>query len=94
MKGYSNIELAFRIIMTFIEGFVASFLVLGADKDLSEKPIRQSVVLGAVASGISAMVNFIKLIMDDNKRLMHENNNLKVNNSNEIVKNELPNNIE
>lgn len=91
MRAFTSFELAFRIVLTFIEGFIASFLILGADKDLSDKPIRQSVVLGAVASGISAMVNFIKIIMDDNKRLTHENNNLL----NKVSTDDnLPNNIE
>lgn len=91
MRAFTSFELAFRIVLTFIEGFIASFLILGADKDLSNKPIRQSVVLGAVASGISAMVNFIKIIMDDNKRLTHENNNLL----NKVSPDDnLPNNIE
>ena len=91
MRAFTSFELAFRIVLTFIEGFIASFLILGADKDLSNKPIRQSVVLGAVASGISAMVNFIKIIMDDNKRLTYENNNLL----NKVSPDDnLPNNIQ
>ena len=76
MKGYSNGELAFRIVITFIEGFVGSMVVLLNGQDVSDKSIRQSAVIGGIGAGISATINFIKLVLEENKKLNIENNSL------------------
>ena len=76
MRGYSNGELAFRIVITFIEGFVGSMVVLLNGQDVSDKSIRQSAVIGGIGAGISATINFIKLVLEENKKLNIENNSL------------------
>ena len=67
MKNYSNSELAFRIIVTFLEGFFGS-LYIGTNgfQEMSNNETIKSIIIGSVASGISGVVNLIKLIIESN----------------------------
>ena len=71
MNNYSNSELAFRIIITFLEGFFGSFYIgTNGFQEMTNKEAIKGIVVGSVASGISGVVNLIKLIIDaksDNK---------------------------
>ena len=79
MYNYSNSELAFRIIITFLEGFFGSFYIgTNGFQDLSNKEAIKSIVIGSVASGISGVVNLIKLIIE----------NKSCNNESEVINNE------
>lgn len=80
MKYYSNSELTFRIIVTFLEGFFGSFYIgTNGFQDLSNTEAVKSIIIGSVASGISGVVNLIKLVLE-NKSAKNE--------SEEIITNE------
>jgi len=64
-----NNDIAFRIIITFIESFIGSFVVLMPSSDFTDKVVRQSIIISCIGSGISAVVNYIKTILDENKSL-------------------------
>lgn len=64
-----NNDIAFRIIITFIESFIGSFVVLMPNSDFTDKVVRQSIIISCIGSGISAVINYIKAILDENKSL-------------------------
>lgn len=69
MKKLLNDSLFGKIIKTFIEGFLASLIVsLSTLTDISDKSIFKTVLVGAIAMGISMVLNLLQsLIAKDEK---------------------------
>ena len=61
MKKFLNDTLTGKIIKTFFEGFVASLVVaLPNITDISDINLLESVLIGAIAMGLSAVLNLIQ----------------------------------
>ena len=61
MKKFLNDTLIGKIIKTFIEGFLASLiLALGNVNDFSNEKLLESIFIGAIAMGLSAVLNLIQ----------------------------------
>ena len=52
-------DVLIRAFKTFIQGFLATMIVLLKESDLSDLNILKSVLIGALAGGISAIMNLI-----------------------------------
>lgn len=52
-------DITIRALKTFIQGFLATLIVLLKDSDFSDLNILKSVLIGAIAGGISAVMNLI-----------------------------------
>lgn len=52
-------DILIRAFKTFIQGFLATLIVLLKESDLSDLNILKSVLIGALAGGISAIMNLI-----------------------------------
>lgn len=52
-------DIVIRAIKTFIQGFLATLIVLVKESDLSDTNILKSILIGAIAGGISAVMNFV-----------------------------------
>ena len=55
-------DIAERAIKTFIQGFLGSLAVLLPNSDYSDLSVLKSVIIGALAGGLSALMN---LLFDD-----------------------------
>ena len=51
-----------RAIKTFIQGFLAVLVIAIADADLTNVAVLKSLIIGAVAGGISAVMNYAKTL--------------------------------
>ena len=61
MNNILNDKLVGKIIKTFIEGFIASLLVsLSSINSVSDLDIVKNILIGAIAMGISAVLNLIQ----------------------------------
>lgn len=61
MNNILNDKLIGKIIKTFIEGFIASLLVsLSSINNVSDLDIVKNILIGAIAMGISAVLNLIQ----------------------------------
>ena len=61
MKKFLNDTLTGKMIKTFIEGFVGSLVVtLPTITDLSDVKIIESIFVGAIAMGLSAVLNLLQ----------------------------------
>ncbi len=56
-----------RAIKTFIEGFIGALVITLPNADLSDKSVVYSVIVGAVATGISALLNLALNYIDKKK---------------------------
>lgn len=66
MKKYSGKEIFERASKTFIQGFIGSLAVTLPNTDFTTKGVWQSLLIGAIASGISAVMNtFSNMLGDD-----------------------------
>lgn len=64
MKKLLNDSLCGKIIKTFIEGFLASLIVsLSTITDISDKSILKTVLVGAIAMGISMVLNLLQSLI-------------------------------
>lgn len=61
-------DILIRAFKTFIQGFLATMIVLLKESDLSDENILKSVLIGALAGGISAVMNLILNALDDEKQ--------------------------
>ena len=52
-------DILIRAFKTFIQGFLATLIVLLKESDLTDMNILKSVLIGALAGGISAIMNLI-----------------------------------
>lgn len=60
LKKILNDKLLGKVLKTFIEGFIASILVVLPTTDLSNFDLVKSMMVGAIAMGISAVLNLIQ----------------------------------
>lgn len=52
-------DILIRAFKTFIQGFLATLIVLLKESDLTDLNILKSILIGALAGGISAIMNLI-----------------------------------
>lgn len=64
MKRYSRREIAERAGKTFIQGFIGSLAVTLPNTDWQTKGVWQSLFIGALASGLSAVMNWFSNYLD------------------------------
>lgn len=61
MKKILNDQIIGKVTKTFLEGFIASLIVaLPTMTDLSDLNLLKSILIGAIAMGISAVLNLIQ----------------------------------
>ena len=60
IKKVLNDKLLGKVLKTFIEGFIASIIVVLPTTDLSNFDLVKSMMVGAIAMGISAVLNLIQ----------------------------------
>lgn len=60
-KFFAN-DIVKRAIKTFVQGFLAIIVISVADADLTDLTVIKSLIVGGVAGGISAVMNYIKSI--------------------------------
>ena len=56
-----------RAIKTFIEAFIGSLAITLPNADLTDGAILKSILIGAIATGISALLNFVLNYIDKKK---------------------------
>ncbi len=62
-------DIVIRAIKTFIQGFLGALAVTLPTTDLTNTELLKSILIGAAAGGISAVMNFIRdLIMKNMKK--------------------------
>ena len=59
-------DIAIRAIKTFIQGFLATLVVLLKESDFSDFNLLKSILIGAIAGGISAVMNLILSLIPKN----------------------------
>lgn len=52
-------DILVRALKTFIQGFLGALIVTLPKSDISQTEVIKSLLIGAVAGGISALMNFI-----------------------------------
>lgn len=57
-------DILIRAFKTFIQGFLATLIILIKETDLSNENLLKSVLIGALAGGISAVMNLILKTLD------------------------------
>lgn len=66
-------DIVIRALKTFVQGFLATLIVLLKESDYSDLNILKSVIIGAIAGGISAVMNLIIQLMNkDNQTTFNE----------------------
>ena len=60
MKKILNDKLLGKVLKTFIEGFIASIIIVLPTTDLSNIDLVKSMMIGAIAAGISAVLNLVQ----------------------------------
>lgn len=67
IKKLINNDIFRRAVKTFIQGFIGSFIVfLNMNTNFDEKMLK-SALIGALASGLSALMNFILEVLGKEK---------------------------
>lgn len=61
-------DILIRAFKTFLQGFLATMIVLLKESDFSDENLLKSVLIGALAGGISAVMNLILNALDDEKQ--------------------------
>lgn len=59
-------DIGIRAIKTFIQGFLATLVVLLKESDFSDFNLLKSILIGAIAGGISAVMNLILSLIPKN----------------------------
>lgn len=57
-------DILIRALKTFLQGFIASFLVSTGNLSNLDKTVLKSALIGAIAGGISALMNYIIQVLD------------------------------
>ncbi len=52
-----------RALKTFIQAFIGALIITLPNSDLSSKEVLKSLLIGALASGLSALMNYINNIL-------------------------------
>ena len=68
-KKYSRKEIFERASKTFIQGFIGSLAITLPNTDFTTKGVWQSVLIGALASGISALMNYFSNLLEDEEEI-------------------------
>ena len=64
MNKVLNDKLIGKVLKTFIEGFIASLIVsMGSISDYSDLNILKNILIGAIAMGISAVLNLLQMYL-------------------------------
>ena len=61
MKNWKDILI--RAIKTFIQGFLGALAITLPNSDLASESVLKSLLIGAIAGGISAVMNFVLNLM-------------------------------
>lgn len=64
-KKYSGKEIFERASKTFIQGFIGSLAITLPNTDFTTKGVWQSVLIGALASGLSALMNYFSNLLNE-----------------------------
>ena len=65
MRKILNDKYTGKIIKTFIEGFLASLIVsIQTVEDLSDLNLIKTIIMGAIAMGISAVLNLFQMYLE------------------------------
>ena len=64
LKKIIKNDIFIRAFKTFIQGFLASFMVFLNNNTTFDKNMVKSALIGALASGLSALMNFIIQILN------------------------------
>lgn len=57
-------DILIRALKTFLQGFIASFLLSTGNLSNLDKTVLKSALIGAIAGGISALMNYIIQVLD------------------------------
>lgn len=60
-------DILIRAIKTFIQGFLGALVVTLQAADLTDETVIKSLLIGAIAGGISAVMNLFITYLDINK---------------------------
>lgn len=63
IKKLINNDIFIRAVKTFIQGFLGAFIVFLNNNTTLDKNVLKSALIGALASGLSALMNFILEIL-------------------------------
>lgn len=66
MKSFKDIVI--RAFKTFIQAFIAVISISVATTDLTNKEALKALIIGAIASGISALMNYILNLLNKPKK--------------------------
>lgn len=66
-RTYSAKEILERASKTFIQGFISSLTITLPNTDFTTKGVWQSVLIGAIASGISAVMNWFSNLLNEDE---------------------------
>lgn len=64
IKKIINNDIFRRTVKTFIQGFLASFIVFLKDNTTFDEKMLKSALLGAIAGGLSALMNFLLTLLE------------------------------
>lgn len=64
IKKIINNDIFRRAVKTFIQGFLASFIVFLKDNTTFDEKMLKSALLGAIAGGLSALMNFLLTLLE------------------------------
>lgn len=66
MKSFKDIVI--RAFKTFIQAFIAVISISIATTDLTNKEALKALIIGAIASGISALMNYILNLLNKSEK--------------------------
>lgn len=61
-------DILIRALKTFVQGFLAALVITLPSSDLTQEEVVKSLLLGAVAGGISAVMNLILKYLDKGEK--------------------------
>lgn len=70
-------DIIIRALKTFIQGFLATLIVLLKESDYSDLNILKSVIIGAIAGGISAVMNLVIQLMQKEEQTTFNTDDLE-----------------
>lgn len=60
-------DIVIRALKTFLQGFLGALAITLPNTDLSDMTLLKSILIGAVAGGISAVMNLVINLINKNK---------------------------
>lgn len=60
-------DILVRAVKTFFQGFLGSMTIMLPNADLSDEAVIRSIFIGAIASGISAVMNLVLNFLNKKK---------------------------